>query len=199
MKKLLMKDLSFTAIAAPFHSNTLNPQYTMGWCCHRFSKDAIPTTIEPTIEPAAELPAFINVNKIKEGISFSESNVVLLKSKKNVERCSLWADDDDVHFVTISTVSKAKQKIVQCHSFICKLSEGDSQSLSTLQSSGTICKHLIAFTEFYLANIPYALHENVGDSDEDETVYESIADNHCLPDNKAEVSQYTFLEPNVES
>ena len=50
-----------------------------------------------------------------------------------------------------------------------------------------------------MANILDGLHENVGDSDEDEPVYESIADNHCLPDNKAEVSQYTFLEPNVES
>ena len=27
----------------------------------------------------------------------------------------------------------------------------------------------------------------------------SIVDNHCLPDNKVEVSQYTFLELNVES
>ena len=49
---------------------------------------------------------------------------------------------------------------------------------------------MIAFRYFYLANIPHALHENVGDSDEDETVYESIADNHCLPVNKVEVSQY---------
>ena len=51
----------------------------MGSCCHtRYFKEAIPIT-EPTNEPVAELPAFINVNKIKEGISFSESNVVLLK------------------------------------------------------------------------------------------------------------------------
>ena len=57
--------------------------------CHtRFIKDAI-----PTIEPAAELPPFINVNKIKEGISFSESNVVLLRSKKNVERHSVCIDE----------------------------------------------------------------------------------------------------------
>ena len=165
----------------------------MGSCCHaRFFKDAIPI-IEPTIESVAELPAFINVNKIKEGISFSESNVVLLNSKKSVERYSVCADDGDVQFVTMFTVSKAKRKVVQCHSSICKLREGHSRSLSTLQSSGTICKHLIAFREFYLANIHHALQKNIGDSDEDETVYESIADNHCLPDNKVEVSQYTFL------
>ena len=91
------------------------------------------------------------------------------------------------------TVSKAKRKVVQCHSSICKLREGHSRSLLTLQSSGTIWKHLIAFREFYLANIPHALQENIGDSDEDETVYESIADTHCLQDNKVEVSQYTFL------
>ena len=36
--------------------------------------------------------------------------------------------------------------------------------------------------------MPHALYENVGDSDEDETVYESITDNHCLPDNKIEVN-----------
>ena len=61
----------------------------MGSCCHtKFFKDAVPI-IEPTIEPVAEVPAFINVNKIKEGISFSESNVVLLKSKKSVERYSV--------------------------------------------------------------------------------------------------------------
>ena len=71
--------------------------------------------------------------------------------------------------------------------------KGHSRSLSTLQSSGTICKHLIAFREFYLANIRHALQENVGDSDGDEMVRESIADNLCLPDNKVEVSQYTFL------
>ena len=50
-----------------------------------------------------------------------------------------------------------------------------------------------------MADILHALHENVGDSDEDETVYESIVDNHCLPDNKVKVGQYRFLEPNVES
>ena len=50
-----------------------------------------------------------------------------------------------------------------------------------------------------MANILHALHENVGASDEDETVYGSIADKHCLPDNKVEDSQYTFLEPNAES
>ena len=49
-----------------------------------------------------------------------------------------------------------------------------------------------------MADILHVLNENVGDSDEDETVYD-VADNHCLPDNKVEVSQYTFLEPNVES
>ena len=76
---------------------------------------------------------------------------------------------------------------------LCKLREGHSRSLSTLQSSGTICKHLIAFREFYLANIHHALHENIGDSDENETGYESIAGNHFLPDNKVEASQYTFL------
>ena len=80
----------------------------MGSCCHtRFFKDATPTT-GPTIEPVAELPAFINVNKVKEGISFLESNVVLLKPKKNVERYSLCADDGDVQFVTIFTVSKTE-------------------------------------------------------------------------------------------
>ena len=88
----------------------------MGSCCHtRFFKYAIPT-IDPTIEPVAELPAFINVNKIKEGISFSESNVVLLKSRKNVERYLVCANDGDVQFVTIFTVSNAKRKVVQCHS-----------------------------------------------------------------------------------
>ena len=110
----------------------------MGSCCHaRFFKDAIPI-IEPTIESVAELPAFINVNKIKEGISFSDSNVVLLNSKKSVERYSVCADDGDVQFVTMFTVSKAKRKVVQCHSSICKLREGHSRSLLTLQSSGTI-------------------------------------------------------------
>ena len=69
----------FSSLIQPFHFNTLNPQYTMGSCCHtRYFKEAIPI-IEPTNEPIAELPAFINVNKIKGGISFSESNVVLLK------------------------------------------------------------------------------------------------------------------------
>ena len=88
----------------------------MGSCCHtRFFKDAIPI-IEPTIEPVTELPAFVNVNKIKEGISFSESNVVLLKSKKSVERYSVCADDVDVQFVAMFTVSQAKRKVVQCHS-----------------------------------------------------------------------------------
>ena len=120
----------------------------MGSCCHtRLFKDAMPT-IESTIEPIAELTAFINFNKIKKGISFSESNVALLKAKENVERCSLCADDGDVQFGTIFTVSKAKRKIAQCHSSICKLREGDSRGFSTLQSSGTICKHLIAFREF---------------------------------------------------
>ena len=171
----------------------------MGSFCHtRFFKDAIPT-IEPTIKTVAKLPAFINVNKIKEGISFSESNVILLKSNKNVERYSVCADDGDFQSVTIFTVSKVKQKVVHRHSSMCKLREGQSRSLLTLQSSGTTCKHLIAFREFYLSNIPHALQENVGDSDEDETVYESIADNYCLPDNKVEVSRYTFLELNVES
>ena len=88
----------------------------MGSCCHtRFFKDAIPT-IDPTIEPVAEQPAFINVNKIKESISLSESNVVLLKSKKNVERYSVCADDGDIQFVTIFTASNAKRKVVQGHS-----------------------------------------------------------------------------------
>ena len=73
-------------------------------------------TIDPTIEPVAELPAFINVNKIKEGISFSESNIVLSKSKKNVERYLVCANDGDVQFMTIFTESNAKQKVVQCHS-----------------------------------------------------------------------------------
>ena len=61
------------------------------------------------------------------------------------------------------------------------------------QSRGTICKHLITFREFYLANIPQALKENIGDSDEDKGVYESIVDNNYLPDNKVEVNKYTFL------
>ena len=79
--------------------------------CHtRFIKDAT-----PTIEPVVELPPFINVNKIKEAIAFSESNVVLLKSKKNAERYSVCIDDN-VQFVTILTVSKAKWKVVQYHS-----------------------------------------------------------------------------------
>ena len=95
--------------------------------------------------------------------------------------------------MTIFTVSKAKRNVVQCHCSICKLRKGHSRSLSTLQSSETICKHLKAFREFYLANIRHALQENAGDSDEDEMVYESIVDNLCLPDNKVEVSQYTFL------
>ena len=116
----------------------------MGLCCHtRFFKDAIPT-IEPTIEPVAELPAFISVNKIMEDISFSQSNVLLLKSNKNVERYSVYANDGDVQFVTVLTVSKAKRKVVQCHSSICKLREGHSRGLSSLQSSETICKHFIA-------------------------------------------------------
>ena len=184
---------TFSSLNQLFHSYTLNPQYTIGSCCRtRFLKDAIPI-IEPTIEPVAELPAFINVNKIKEGISSSQSNVVLLKSKKSAERYSVCADDGDVQFVTIFTVSKGKRKVVQCHSSICKLREGDTRSLLTLQLSGTIYKHLIAFREFYLTNIPHGLQENVGDSYEDETVYESIAENHCLPDDKVEVSLYTFL------
>ena len=117
----------------------------MGLCCHtRSFKDAIPT-IEPTIEPVAELSAFISGNKIMEDISFSESNVVLLKSNKNVERYPVYADDGDVQFATVLTVSKAKRKVVQCHSSICKLRKGHSRSLSTLQSSETICKHFIAF------------------------------------------------------
>ena len=53
----------FSSLNQPFHSNTVNPQYIMGSCCPcRFFKDAIPT-IEPTIEPVAELPAFIDVNR----------------------------------------------------------------------------------------------------------------------------------------
>ena len=104
----------------------------MGSCCHtRFFKDATPI-IEPTIERVAELPDLMNVNKIKEGISFSESNVVLLKSKKSVERYSVCADDGDVKFVTMFTVSKAKRKVDQCHSSICKA------SLFQLESSESI-------------------------------------------------------------
>ena len=57
-------------------------------------------TIESTIEPIAELTAFINFNKIKKGISFSESNVVLLKAKENVER---------VHFVQMMVMSSLGQ------------------------------------------------------------------------------------------
>ena len=159
-------------------------------CCHaRFCKNAIPT-IELTNESVAELPAFINLNKIKEDISFSESNVVFFNSRENVERYSVCADSD-VQLVTIFTVSKAKQKNVQCNSSICRLREDHSRSLSTLQSHGTICKHLIAFREFYLANISQTLKENIEISDENERVYESIAHNHCLPDNTAEVNQYT--------
>ena len=95
--------------------------------------------------------------------------------------------------MTFFTVSNSKRKDFQCHPSICKLRKGHSRSLSKLQSSGTICKHLIAFREFYLANIPQALKENIGDSDEDKGVYESIVDNNYLPDNKVEVNKYTFL------
>ena len=90
-------------------------------------------------------------------------------------------------------MNKTKWKNVQCHFSLCKLKEGHSRSLLTLRSIRTICKHLKAFRELYLANIHHALQKNVGDSDEGEKVYESIADNYCLPDNKVEVKQYTFL------
>ena len=84
-----------SSLNQPFHSYTFDPQYTMGSCCHtRFFKDAIPS-IEPAIEPVAELPILINVKKkIKTGIFFPGSNVVLVKSQKNVESYSVCTDND---------------------------------------------------------------------------------------------------------
>lgn len=108
--------------------------------------------VEIFIELGNVLPEFINTKKITDGVAFTKSKVVLLKSKINVEKYSV-CDDGDVKYVTIFSASKSTQKIVQCHSSVCKLKEGHSRSLSTLQSCRFLCQHLRNFKEFYIEAI----------------------------------------------
>ena len=117
----------------------------------------------------------------------------MVKSQKNVESYTVCTDNEFYslwHFLQWTNQNAKIFSAIPQHVNWGKVVFGVYQ---VDQSSGTICKHLIAFREFYLANIPQALKENVGDSDEDKGVYESIVDNNYLPDNKVEVNKYTFL------
>ena len=140
---------TFSTLNQPSLSSPAQDQYASVSCCHTwFFRDALPL-VETNIEPGSVLSEFINTKKIIHGVASTKSKVVLLKSKSNVEKYSVCGDGD-VQFVTIFSVTKSTRKIFQCHSSICKLREGHSHSLLTLQSCRSLCQRLRTFQEFYI-------------------------------------------------
>ena len=78
----------------------------------------------------------------------SASSVIELAAKSGIERYSV-THGGSVEILMIFSVSGTTQKIVQCHSSLCKMSQGSSREFLNL-AHGSLCVHLQVFKRFYL-------------------------------------------------
>lgn len=88
--------------------------------------------------------------------------VIQLSSKSGVDRFSIVADGSS-EFVTLFNVAKTNRNIVSCHSSVCKIAEGSTRSVKTLDKSEVLCGHLVVFREFYHQHI----HQNLSDKEDE--------------------------------
>lgn len=186
---------TFTTINQATLQSPFLPENTIGSCCHtRFFKDVLPS-IESELEPHTSLSPFININKVKDGIASSTEKVLKLNSKSNIERYSV-STGYDAQFVTIMKVHNTTRKIVQCHSSLCKLSEGNCRSVNYLHSSKVLCQHLTIFRNFYTERLQEQEEQGEIDETDDqdhlEELHEATTDKQFLPDSQVSIILKNF-------
>ena len=72
--------------------------------------------------------SFINDTKLQEARLSSDSKVLKLSSKNEVDRFSIVADGS-AEFVTIFNVPKTAKNIIKCHSTVCKMLESFTRNI----------------------------------------------------------------------
>jgi len=83
----------------------------------------------------------INAQKVKKGLSYSNTPIVELNAKDGVKRFSINADGD-VQMVTIFKIHRTDRLVIKCHSSYCKMKESNTRSVKSLRSEDNLCPHL---------------------------------------------------------